>query len=115
MQELFEGLLRIIGEIVFEVLLKGPGYLILKLLRPGSVSESDSVLDEPDGCLVLLSWNCVLVGHYRNSLVLRRMSTTGGLPPFCYFSLVSFRKIGVIDVRTETHLAVDDDCLCAAR
>lgn len=63
MQELFEVLLRIIGEVVFEILLKGPGYLILKLFRPGLVSDSDSAFDGPDGCLVpvvgIVFWSVV--------------------------------------------------------
>lgn len=45
MEDLVEAILRGIFEIVIEVLIKGPGYLILKLF--GSRSQTD-----PDGCLV---------------------------------------------------------------
>jgi hypothetical protein len=36
-----------IGEIILEVLLKAPGYLILRVVHPGSRSD-------PDGCLVTI-------------------------------------------------------------
>ena len=51
MDDLFEALIRL----VLEILLKGPGYLILKLIRPDLVSDSGSPLDGPDGCTVILT------------------------------------------------------------
>lgn len=47
MDDIFEAILRGLFEIVIEVLIKGPGYLILRLM--GSRSGAD-----PDGCLVFV-------------------------------------------------------------
>ena len=51
MDDLFEALIRL----VLEILLKGPGYLILKLIRLSLVSDNDNPIDGPDGCTVVLT------------------------------------------------------------
>ena len=59
MQDIFEVIARVLVEIVVELLLKGPGYLIVKSFR----SETDA---DPDGCLVfvvgILFWCVVITG-----------------------------------------------------
>ncbi len=50
MDDLVEALIRL----VLELLLKGPGYLILKLIRPSLVSDNASPIEGPDGCTVVL-------------------------------------------------------------
>jgi hypothetical protein len=47
MQEIAEAILRVVGELVIEVIIKGPGYLIVRISRPKDKTD-------PDGCLVTL-------------------------------------------------------------
>ncbi len=62
MEDIVEAIFRGLFEIVVEVLIRGPGYLILKLF--GSRSQVD-----PDGCLVFiigcLFWVMVVGGLVR--------------------------------------------------
>ena len=64
MQDLFEFLIRTVVELVIEVLLKGPGYLILRVFRPDLVAGTGSAFDGPDGCLVasigIVFWSVIL-------------------------------------------------------
>ena len=47
MGDILEAILKAFLEVLFEIALKGPGYLVVKWFRP----KSDA---NPDGCLVLI-------------------------------------------------------------
>ena len=52
MHDLFEFLIRFVAELVGELLIKGPEYLIIRFFRPDLVTDSGSGIGGADGCLV---------------------------------------------------------------
>lgn len=61
MQEIVELILHAVSELVIEFLIKGPGYVIVKIIRPGDRTD-------PDGCLVsvlgLMFWLVIGVASW---------------------------------------------------
>ena len=45
---LFEVIIRVVGEILLEIIVKGPGYVIVRLFNPPKSGEVD-----PDGALAI--------------------------------------------------------------
>lgn len=65
MQDLFEFLIRFVAELVGELLIKGPGHLIIRIFRPDLATDSGSEFGGADGCLVVsvgLAFWAIVVG-----------------------------------------------------
>lgn len=64
MHDLFEAFVRLILEPVVELLIKGPGYLIVRFYRSMQDSAGPVPHDDPDGCVVLVAgilfWSAVM-------------------------------------------------------
>lgn len=69
MGEILEAMLKGVLELVFEILIKGPGYLLWKWLRPDS--ETD-----PDGCLSIvcgvLFWAIVVLAIWAVAAIFQK-------------------------------------------
>ena len=63
LDDVFEFLFRVVGQFVFEAVIKGPGYVLLGIFHAGRCREIDI-----DGCAVLLTglafWATVGIGAW---------------------------------------------------
>lgn len=65
--EALRGAFRVVGRVLFEILLKGTGYVVIQLFRPGKEPS-----EEKCALVGLLAWAAIAVGAF---LLHRQMSS----------------------------------------